>query len=150
MKALSTPADLEEILTRLRTVRPDSVRRWGTMSAPEMIVHLSDSFRTAFGERAASPAGGPLGRTVIKWIALHLPIHWPRNVPTRPENDPHAAGTRPGDFAADVDDLVRLCERFARTRGTWAPHPAFGQLSDEEWQRWGYLHMDHHLRQFGA
>jgi len=26
----------------------------------------------------------------------------------------------------------------------------FGRLSDAAWLRWGYLHMDHHLRQFGA
>jgi hypothetical protein len=29
-------------------------------------------------------------------------------------------------------------------------HPIFGELTDSERMRWGYLHMDHHLRQFGA
>jgi len=28
-------------------------------------------------------------------------------------------------------------------------HPIFGRMSLWEWQRWGYLHTDHHLRQFG-
>jgi hypothetical protein len=29
-------------------------------------------------------------------------------------------------------------------------HSFFGRLSRTEWLRWGYLHMDHHLRQFGV
>jgi len=27
--------------------------------------------------------------------------------------------------------------------------PIFGPLTRAEWLRWGYLHADHHLRQFG-
>ena len=26
----------------------------------------------------------------------------------------------------------------------------FGAMTTERWKRWGYLHMDHHLRQFGV
>jgi hypothetical protein len=29
-------------------------------------------------------------------------------------------------------------------------HPFLGKLSRAEWLRWAYLHMDHHLRQFGV
>jgi hypothetical protein len=29
------------------------------------------------------------------------------------------------------------------------PHPIFGRITRAEWLRWGYLHADHHLRQFG-
>jgi hypothetical protein len=28
-------------------------------------------------------------------------------------------------------------------------HPIFGRMTEAEWMRWGYLHTDHHLRQFG-
>jgi len=31
-----------------------------------------------------------------------------------------------------------------------AAHPLFGRLTTAEWGRWGYRHMDHHLRQFGV
>jgi prephenate dehydrogenase len=39
----------------------------------------------------------------------------------------------------------------AVAKGThYAPsHPMFGPMSPEDWMRWGYLHADHHLRQFG-
>jgi len=26
----------------------------------------------------------------------------------------------------------------------------FGLMPDRDWMRWGYLHMNHHLRQFGV
>jgi Protein of unknown function (DUF1569) len=29
------------------------------------------------------------------------------------------------------------------------PHPIFGPMTAKDWMRWGYLHADHHLRQFG-
>ena len=89
---------------------------------------------------------------MVKWVALYLPLRWPLGIPTTAEVDQERGGTRPAEFAADVALLEALVERFtARTRSLdRKPHPIFGTLSDAAWLRWGYLHMDHHLRQFGA
>jgi hypothetical protein len=35
-------------------------------------------------------------------------------------------------------------------RGGMEPHPVFGPLNVAAWLRWGHLHVDHHLRQFGV
>ena len=118
-----------------------------------MVCHLSDSFRMGMGHKPVSHATGLLQRTVVKWIALYLPLPWPAaRLPTRPEIDQQVGGTKPADFAADVAELESLVERIAApTRSLdWPPHPIFGRMSDAQWLRWGYLHMDHHLRQFGA
>jgi hypothetical protein len=122
------------------------------MSAHQMVCHLSDAFRVAMGQMAVSHATGLLQRTLVKWIALYLPLPWPAGIPTRPEIDQVLRGTMPVDFAADVAQLEALLELFtAETRGfDWQSHPALGRMSDAAWLRWGYLHMDHHLRQFGA
>jgi hypothetical protein len=153
MRTLARPKDKAEILRRLRTVRPDSARRFGRMSAPQMICHLSDAFRVVTGEKEASPATSLLHRTIVKWFALYVPIRWPAGFRTRPEIDQHIGGTRPGDFAADVAQLETLVEVIVNAPPrTFAgqPHPVFGRMSDASWLRWGYLHMDHHLRQFGV
>jgi hypothetical protein len=95
----------------------------------------------------------PAGRTVVKWVALYLPVRWPSGmVRTCPELDPEEGGTRPGEFQADVGEVEALLERLAgRTdESAWPRHPVFGAMSREAWLRWGYLHLDHHLRQFGA
>jgi len=152
VKTLARPRDKAEILRRLRTVRPESARRWGRMSAPQMVCHLSDALRMGAGHKLVSPATGLFHRTILKWIVIYLPLRWPPGILTRPEIDQERGGTRPGDFAADVARLEALVELVtAQTRTfDWQRHPIFGRMSDAAWLRWGYLHMDHHLRQFGA
>jgi hypothetical protein len=76
-------------------------------------------------------------------------MKWPKGVPTPPEMDQRVAGTPPVEFNADRAALQEKLARFARSRGPWAPHPIFAALTTNEWMRWGYLHADHHLRQFG-
>jgi hypothetical protein len=122
------------------------------MSAHQMICHLCDSCRMAMGEKPVSDATGRLQRTVVKWIALYLPVRWPPGIPTRPEVDQQVAGTRPVEFAADVAELEALLELVTtREKGfEWPVHPIFGRMSRGAWLRWAYLHTDHHLRQFGA
>ena len=99
----------------------------------------------------ASDATTLLHRTIVKWTALYAPVRWPSGIPTRPELDQTVGGTPPVTFAADVAELEALMDVFtARTNSSlWPRHPMFGRMSEADWLRWGYLHMDHHLRQFG-
>jgi hypothetical protein len=151
MKTMARPADKAEIIRRLKMVRPDCSRRWGRMSAHQMVCHLSDAFRLVTHQKAASPATGIVQSTLIKWIALYVPFRWPQGVPTRPEMDQEIEGTKPGDFAADLADLESLLERITIMDKDydWPAHPIFGRMSESAWKRWAYLHVDHHLRQFG-
>ena len=121
------------------------------MSAHQMVCHLSDSFRLVTHEKDASASTGLLQSTVVKWIALYVPLAWPAGVPTRPEMDQECGGTRPGDFDTDLAELETLIETVT-TRASgydWPAHPIFGRMSEAAWLRWAYLHVDHHLRQFG-
>lgn len=121
------------------------------MSAHQMVCHLNDSFGAAFGDRRVSPATGIFQRTVMKWGALWLPLPWPHGVPTRPEIDQVAGGgTPPTEFAQDVAELERRTAKFVAGDFESGVHPIFGGMEVREWMRWAYLHMDHHLRQFGG
>jgi hypothetical protein len=54
------------------------------------------------------------------------------------------------DFHEDLRSLLSSLERFCDALpAPHLPHPIFGPMSRENWMRWGYLHADHHLRQFG-
>lgn len=139
------------VVARLQTLAPDSKRQWGRMTPHQAICHLSDSFRSMMSPVPISARHNVFGRTFMRWIALHSGFPWPHGVKTRPEVDQEIGGTRPIEFSHDRRQLETLIEQFAkRTAETLQPHPMFGRLSTAEWQRWGYLHMDHHLRQFGA
>jgi len=150
MKTFRDHETQREILTRLDRVTPESPRRWGRMTAHQMICHLSDSFRGVLGDFPVSPGPGPLPGPILKFVALRMPIKWPHNVQTRPEVDQQVGGTRPAVFAADVATLKSAFQRFvSNPRAIGSSHPIFGPMSEFDWMRWGYLHMDHHLRQFG-
>ncbi len=152
MKTLANAADKQDTLVRVAKVRPDLLARWGRMSAHQMICHLSDSFQAVMGKKYVSPATGLLQRSVVKWVALYAPIPWPKGVPTRPEMDQYVGGTAPSEFASDKRTLVSLIERFSNPERNFelSAHPIFGKMPDPAWLRWGYLHTDHHLRQFGV
>ncbi len=121
------------------------------MSAHEMVCHLTDGCRMAIGEKRVIAVGGLLPRALLKWIVLYGPLRWPAGIPTSPELDQRCGGTQPADFAADVAALETLLERMAgRSSGEWPSHPVFGRMARRDWLRWGYLHADHHLRQFDA
>jgi hypothetical protein len=89
---------------------------------------------------------------VVKWIALYVPLAWPAGIETSPEVDSERGGTRPADFASDLAEVESLIGLFTTEPARFAGrvHPVFGRMSQAAWLRWGYLHANHHLRQFGA
>lgn len=151
MKSLNA-ASTKELIERLQRIRPDTSARWGKMNAHQMVCHLNDSFSLAMGLKTASEEVTFLNRTLVRWFALHVPLTWPKGVPTRPEMDQLLGGTPPAEFARDTAALAAAIQRFAKQPRDFqfARHPIFGNLTEWEWLRWGYLHADHHFRQFGA
>lgn len=121
------------------------------MTPHQAICHLSDSFRLLMGATPPNSIANPVSRTVIKWIALNAPMQWPHGVKTIPEVDQEIGGTKPVEFLRDRRELEGLIERFASKEAhELQPHPIFGRLTTARWTRWGWRHMDHHLRQFGV
>ena len=152
MKTLASAAVLQSIVERISRVTPDRAALWGRMNAHQMLCHLTDSFQVPMGGKKTGMVTGTLQRTVMKYGALYLPLKWPRGTPTMPEIDQLVGGTPPAEFEADRAKLIEVTRRFAALPPDfeWAPHPYFDRLSRWEWMRWGYLHPDHHLRQFGG
>ena len=73
---------------------------------------------------------------------------WRKNLPT-------AKGFKimeDKDFAAEKAKLEALLNEFdtQRDRTNWQPHPAFGEMTKEQWGKMQYKHLDHHFRQYGV
>jgi len=118
-----------------------------------MVCHLADALRMAVGEKPVRDRSTRFNRTIVKWIALYAPLPWPGGrIPTCAEIDQEGGGTKPSDFETDRVDVEGLLEDIAAGLVPLGgqPHPTFGRMSQAAWHRWGYLHTDHHLRQFGA
>jgi hypothetical protein len=122
------------------------------MTVHQMLCHLTDVLLMGTDQKPVSSACRWRDRTVVKWVALYVPVRWPAGLTTRPEVDQEIGGTKPGTFVQDLATAVELLQRAASEEEFFDGrlHPIFGALSRAAWMRWAYLHVDHHLRQFGA
>lgn len=151
MKNLFDPAVADQIKTRLGRLEPHSNRRWGKMTAPQMLAHCSVSMQWAVGE--VVPEKGALPVRLIG--RLVKPMVFRNEDPLR-KNSPTAKSlmvTNERDLEKERDRLSGLIERFAAggaARCTTNAHSFFGKLTPEEWAILMYKHLDHHLRQFGV
>jgi len=149
MKTLDKADDLQAILARIGTLTPQSQRRWGKMNVAQMLCHVADANRMVLGEKAAASRRTWLARYGLRYASLYVPVRWPHGFGTTPEANQEIGGTPPTEFEADRAALLALIRRFVANQH-FRPHPLFGPMSRWEWMRWGYLHTDHHLRQFGV
>lgn len=152
MSTIANPQTLADLLARVAAVRPDSQRRWGTLTPGEMLCHLADASDSVLGRRV--PPGPPstdVPRPVLKWLALYTPLSWPKGAVTRPGVDPHRDGTKPTAFDLDRDRVVTGLRDLAVAppKQLLTAHSRFGPMSRADWHRWAYRQVDHHLRQFG-
>lgn len=149
MRTILDPGALDELIGRLGSLRPETPRRWGRMTAAEMLCHLADATSSVLGR-----PGGPVKRTrhVWRWLWLRSDMPFPHGIPTMRQVDPKRDGTRPGDFDADRQRAIDGLRAVAAADPEALPnsHFAFGRMTRRDWMRWAYKHTDHHLRQFGA
>ncbi len=148
MKTVGDPSALSKLVDRLEALRPDTPRRWGTLTPGEMLCHLADATASVLDQ---SPSKTAPRHPFLKLIALRLPLAWPRGLPTPATVNPKDAGTKPGDFEADRRRAIDGLRMFtaAPDVSLTSSHGAFGPMTPADWHRWAYRHTDHHLRQFG-
>ncbi len=149
-KTLANARDREEIERRFVALTSDSMRRWGSMSVGGMLCHVDDSYQVVMGERPFSCTKLAIPRGMAKFFALRSPMRWPRNLKTGDSVRQGGGGTPAAEFTRDRAHLLETLNRFCACSTLIAVHPFFGNMSSADWMRWGYLHADHHLRQFSA
>lgn len=151
LNTVAHPDALDSLKRRLAALEPETPRRWGTLSAHEMLCHLGDAFEMALRIRPRKRPVPVRMRRVLKGLGLWTPIRWPHGWPTNPHHNPRADGTRPSEFDADRARLIAALEHLASpdAPSLEPAHGLFGRMSAADWQRWAYKHTDHHLRQFG-
>ena len=149
MKSLFNRQQNDEILSRLNILSPESKCVWGTMNVSQMLAHVQQPLKVAFGELKLkrSMAGILFGRIAKR--KLSSDEQWRRNMPT----DKNFVIADKRDFDDEKSKLAALVRRFA-VLGPGGicqeKHPFFGKLTVNEWDRLMWNHLDHHLRQFGA
>jgi hypothetical protein len=147
MKTMWNEQDRQELRRRVALIQPDTAPQWGRMSAPQMMAHLTDCLRVAFGDMAVASKKLPIRYPPLKQLIVYV-LPFPKNAPTSPD----LISRRPESWTAEVADVASLVDRFGREPQdrAWPDHPAFGTMNARSWGVLMYRHTDHHLRQFGV
>jgi len=147
VKGLFQREAVDEIIARLDSLQPASVRQWGKMDAAQMMAHCSAALDMASG-RMNLPrilVGRLLGSFVKPIYTNDKPFS--KNNPT----DKKLVVSDQRDFAREREQLKLKLQQFhegGEAQCTRHPHPFFGAFTPQEWARGMYKHLDHHLRQF--
>jgi len=151
MKNLFDATVANQVKSRLGQLDPQSERRWGKMTAAQMLAHCSVSLQWAVGEAVPDKLSLP-----ARWVGrLIKPMVFRNDDPMR-KNSPTAKSlivADERDFGKERDRLLRLIDKFEAEGPagcTRNPHSFFGRMTPQEWAILMYKHLDHHLRQFGV
>ncbi|NLN91890.1 MAG: DUF1569 domain-containing protein [Candidatus Hydrogenedens sp.] len=135
----------------LATLDEDQKPLWGTLTPETLLEHLIWILRQSMGRSLHVPDYSSfLSRKLTKKLILsgmrslpknmHLPAHLIRQ------------GIRDRE-TGDLETLQALMEEYLNLVQADelepAPHPCYGKMSIDEWDRFHVLHFEHHLKQFG-
>lgn len=152
MKNMLHEKDFLHIEKRIHLLTEQSLRQWGKMNPSEMLAHCADQIRLALGQKEPHEKPTFINRNIAKYIGLWLPRIPIKNLQGPVDMNPQLFGTTPSDLATEKLNLLNLLiqVRLLPKEAVLLPHPMFGKLSRKQWGRFMYVHIDHHLRQFGV
>ncbi|PKB15570.1 DUF1569 domain-containing protein [Flavobacterium sp. 5] len=147
MNSIFDKSDNQSIIARINTLKPESTALWGKMSADQMLKHANETIIVAFGENQVKVnfVLRLLGRILKKNAFIK---GFGKNSPTAKEFifiDHY-------DFDEAKTELIKNFSRFAE--GTQSisvmNHPFWGKMTYEDWNKLMWIHINHHLDQFGV
>ena len=149
MNSLFDKAAAEELKQRMERLSPNTPRLWGKMNAAQMLAHCSVGMEVSLGDKMMRQVliGKLIGKHVKKRMLSGEPMG--KNLPT----DKAYVVRDDRDLDLERRRLAGYIDRFQAggPEGcTSGPHSFFGKMTSEEWSALNYIHLDHHLRQFGV
>ena len=147
MKSMHSNGDSRAITARAGRLAPGAPPRWGRMSAPQMMVHITDAMRMATGELAVRAKKHPARLPPLKQLLIYV-VPMAKGLPTAPE----LLARAPESIDSEIEAFRSAVERFVACPPghVWPDHPIFGSMSRAAWGVLAYKHCDHHLTQFGV
>jgi hypothetical protein len=149
MKSLFDPAKANELKQRMAQLTPETQRQWGKMGPAQMLAHCSAAMEVSVGDKVMRQIflGKLFGKRAKASMLSGKPMG--RNLPT----DKAYVVIDDRDLNLERQRLVVFIERFqigGPEQRTKLQHSFFGVMTPEEWSAMNYIHLDHHLKQFGV
>lgn len=148
MPTLFDKPTADQVLARVGRHTATSQRQWGKMSVSQMLKHMSTAFSVPINkiqlpkDKLYYIAANPFTR----WVMINVMPVWPKNMATV---DAFIVKDDPA-FDKSKADFLQAFNEFLVSQDFSGSHPAFGVMPKEQWGQAMYIHLDHHLRQFGV
>lgn len=149
MQNLFHPETFQSVVDRIHQLTPASQRQWGKMDAAQMMAHCRTAFDFPISDK---PAPRMLMGYLMGWIFKPKTYNdepYKKNLPTAKM----LTFTDPRDFEMEKTGLLQNIQTFYQMGPGVAgkhPHPMFGRYTPEQWGKFMFKHLDHHLQQFGV
>ncbi|WP_420602958.1 DUF1569 domain-containing protein [Flagellimonas sp.] len=147
MSEIFTEEVMQEFFLRIEELTIEQEPSFGKMNAHQMICHCTDFFRMAMGAKKALEYGNVDPNEIKAAARQGKTVQTPKGFGQVEGN-----GTKPTDFEEDKETLKKFILEFMQLpiNHEFAPHPYFGNLTKEKWERLAIYHLNHHLEQFNV
>jgi len=137
------------VITRVGQLKPASAGVWGEMNATEMLLHCNSCNRQILEERRGNKKT-TFKQLLLRILALYVASDFKKGI--KGEETHNTKGKIDSScFEEQRTEFTNLIKRFPENKKELTlAHPAFGNISTNEWGIAAYKHMDHHLKQFGV
>lgn len=138
-----------EIIDRVQALQQHAPAAWGEMNATEMLYHCNLA-NTQILEGTQAYRKSSFKQYLLRFLSLYIVPKFPKHMKGAPVNDTkdRIPATR---FEEQRQQFIDIVSRFAgRQQPIQLVHPAFGYINTKQWGVAAWMHMDHHLRQFGV
>ena len=146
MKTIQNHQYKLSLISRAKSLSPDSKPLWGTLTGAAAICHLIDTFKITLGRVTTKDRSTFKTRKVHRLLVLHFGVSIPRE---KIKASREMLITKPTLWEHDIETFETLLNEIITQKNTLA-HYLFGPLTYNEWCKFTAIHIDHHLKQFGV
>jgi hypothetical protein len=141
----------EGLISRINQLTNETQRKWGTMSASQMLAHCIVTYEYIYEPSKYKKPGLMMNlilKTVVKKAVTNEKTYKP-NLRTAPDF------IMKNDKNFDLEkkrliDYINRVQQEGEAKFDGRISHSFGKLNKTEWNNMFYKHLDHHLSQFGV
>lgn len=149
-KNLFNKEETLETIDRIKTLNPKTEAQWGKMNVSQMLAHCNVAYEVVYTDKHPKPKG--IQKFMIKLFAKNIVVG-PKPYKRNSRTAPMFLITNERDFE---NEKARLIEHIQKTQQLGSSYfkdkesPAFGVLTEKQWNTLFSKHLEHHLNQFGV
>ncbi len=139
----------DTIAERVNRLQYTAIPQWGKMSATQMLRHCNYAMLATLKGKS-SGRRSTIRQRILKFVVLNVVSKYPKNV-TAPKMLQMTTPIPENAFEQEKREFIDLVYRFSSCQSQIETmHPVFGNLNTKQWGYVTWMHLDHHLRQFGV